>query len=62
MTEPLDETPSGTIDYAAVDRVLDIQADVLAVGPGLGQAPGTAAFVQSLLERAGVPKSSRPIG
>ena len=55
MTEPLDETPSGTVDYAAVDRVLDLQADVIAVGPGLGQAPGTAAFVHALLERAGVP-------
>jgi ADP-dependent NAD(P)H-hydrate dehydratase / NAD(P)H-hydrate epimerase len=55
MTEPLDETASGTIDYSALDRVLDIQADVIAVGPGLGQSPGTAAFVQGLLERAGVP-------
>ena len=55
MTEPLDETPTGTIDYAALDRVLDIKADVIAVGPGLGQSPGTAAFVQGLLERAGVP-------
>jgi hydroxyethylthiazole kinase-like uncharacterized protein yjeF len=55
MTEPLEETASGTIDYAALDRVLEIKADVIAVGPGLGQAPGTAAFVQGLLERAGVP-------
>jgi NAD(P)H-hydrate epimerase len=55
MTEPLDETAAGTIDYSALDRVLDIQADVIAVGPGLGQSPGTAAFVQGLLERAGVP-------
>ena len=39
----------------ALDRVLDIKADVIAVGPGLGQSPGTAAFVQGLLERAGVP-------
>jgi NAD(P)H-hydrate epimerase len=55
MTEPLDETPSGTVDYAALERVLDMKADVIAVGPGLGQAPGTAAFVQGLVERAGVP-------
>lgn len=55
MTEPLDETATGTIDYAALDRVLEIKADVIAVGPGLGQSPGTAAFVQGLLERAGVP-------
>jgi hydroxyethylthiazole kinase-like uncharacterized protein yjeF len=55
MTEPLDETPSGSVDFAAVDRVLDMRADIIAVGPGLGQAPGTAAFVQALVERTGVP-------
>ena len=55
MTEPLDETTAGTIDFGALDRVLELDADVIAVGPGLGQAPGTAAFVQALVERAGVP-------
>jgi NAD(P)H-hydrate epimerase len=55
MTEGLDETAAGTIDFSAIDRVLDLQADVIAVGPGLGQAPGTSAFVHALLERAGVP-------
>ena len=55
MTEPLDETASGTIDFGAVDRVLELQADVIAIGPGLGQAPSTKAFVQALAERAGVP-------
>ena len=55
MTEGLEETAAGTVDYAALDRVLDFHADVIAVGPGLGQAPGTAAFVHGLLERAGIP-------
>ena len=55
MTIPLDETPVGTIDFAALDRVLDFKADVIAVGPGLGTEPSTAAFVQGLVERAGVP-------
>lgn len=55
MTEPLEETTAGTIDYTALERVLEISADVIAVGPGLGRAPGTAAFVQGLVERAGVP-------
>jgi ADP-dependent NAD(P)H-hydrate dehydratase / NAD(P)H-hydrate epimerase len=55
MTEPLDETPEGTIDYAALERVLEMKTDVIAIGPGLGQQPGTAAFVQGLLERSGVP-------
>ena len=55
MTEPLDETPAGTADFNAVERLLDMKADVIAVGPGLGQSPGTTAFVQALVERAGVP-------
>ena len=55
MTEPLDETPAGTVDFGALDRVLDLKADVIAIGPGLGQAPGTIAFVQALVERTGVP-------
>src|SRR4029077_19409872 len=32
MTEGLDETAEGTVDYAALDRVLDFKADVIAVG------------------------------
>jgi ADP-dependent NAD(P)H-hydrate dehydratase / NAD(P)H-hydrate epimerase len=55
MTEPLEETAAGAIDFSAVDRVLDLEADVIAIGPGLGQAPGTIAFVHALVERAGVP-------
>ncbi|HET7216514.1 MAG TPA: NAD(P)H-hydrate dehydratase [Vicinamibacterales bacterium] len=55
MTEPLDETDAGTVDFSALDRVLDMNADVIAIGPGLGQAPATAAFVHGLLERTGVP-------
>src|SRR5688572_6381097 len=33
MTVGLDETPQGTIDYAALDVVLGMRADVIAVGP-----------------------------
>jgi len=55
MTVALEETMEGAIDFAALDRVLDFKADVIAVGPGLGRAPSTAAFVQGLVERAGVP-------
>jgi ADP-dependent NAD(P)H-hydrate dehydratase / NAD(P)H-hydrate epimerase len=54
MTEPLEETASGTVDFAALERVLEMQADVIAIGPGLGQDPSTAAFVHGLVERAGV--------
>jgi NAD(P)H-hydrate epimerase len=55
MTEPLEETSTGGIDFAAADRVLDIEADVICIGPGLGQDPSTAAFVQAVVERSGVP-------
>jgi hydroxyethylthiazole kinase-like uncharacterized protein yjeF len=55
MTEPLDETPSGAIDFASLDRLFELDADVIAVGPGIGRDPGTVAFVHGLLERAGVP-------
>jgi len=55
MTEPLDETAAGTIDFSAADRVLDLKADVIALGPGLGQDPSTAAFVHAVVERSGVP-------
>jgi ADP-dependent NAD(P)H-hydrate dehydratase / NAD(P)H-hydrate epimerase len=52
MTLPLDETPAGTVDFAAVDEVLGFPADVIAVGPGLGSGPGTSAFVHALVERS----------
>jgi hydroxyethylthiazole kinase-like uncharacterized protein yjeF len=55
MTEPLEETAAGTIDFSAVDRVLDLKADIIAIGPGLGRDPSTAAFVQAIVERSGVP-------
>ena len=55
MTEALDETAAGAIDFSAADRVLDLEADVIAIGPGLGQDPSTAAFVHAVMERSGVP-------
>ena len=54
MTIPIDETPDG-LDGDSVDHVLEAVGDVLAIGPGLGQAPGTKAFVQALVDRATVP-------
>jgi NAD(P)H-hydrate epimerase len=55
MTEPLDENPDGTIASKAIDRILALDADVIAIGPGLGQSPGTKAVVHALVERARVP-------
>lgn len=52
MTLPLDETTEGTIDFEAIDEVLAFPADIIAVGPGLGRAPGTTAFVHALVERS----------
>lgn len=55
MTEPLAETPEGTIDATAVDRILELRADVIAVGPGLGRGAGPTKFMHDLLERASMP-------
>lgn len=55
MLEGLEETAAGTIDFDAVDRVLDLKADIIAIGPGIGQDPSTSAFVQAVVERAGAP-------
>ncbi|HET7619062.1 MAG TPA: NAD(P)H-hydrate dehydratase [Vicinamibacterales bacterium] len=55
MTLPLEETAAGTLDFSALDRLLEFEADVIALGPGLGQDPSTAALVHGIVERAGVP-------
>jgi ADP-dependent NAD(P)H-hydrate dehydratase / NAD(P)H-hydrate epimerase len=55
MTEPVAETPVGTIDAAALEAVLRLRADVIAVGPGLGRTDAASAFVKGLLERTTFP-------
>jgi NAD(P)H-hydrate epimerase len=54
MTEPLVES-SGGIAPDAVDRVLELARDVIALGPGLGQAVSTRHFVRGLVDRATMP-------
>jgi NAD(P)H-hydrate epimerase len=54
MTEGIDETQDG-LDPDAVDHILELARDVVVVGPGLGQAPSTRAFVKSLVDRATMP-------
>jgi NAD(P)H-hydrate epimerase len=54
MTHALDETPDG-LDPDGVDDLLETARDVLAVGPGLGQRPGTRAFLHALVDRATLP-------
>ena len=51
MTEGLDETPAGTVDFSAVDVVLGIDADVIVAGPGLGRGEGVTTFVRELLDK-----------
>ena len=55
MTEALDETIDGTIDFAAAEYVLALDGDVLAIGPGLGRGEGVSTFMRELLERSEVP-------
>jgi len=54
MTESIDERPDG-LDPEAVDRVLEVARDVVAIGPGLGQGPSTRQFVKALVDRATMP-------
>ncbi len=54
MTEAIEEGHDG-LDPRAVDRVLDLARDVVAIGPGLGQGRSTRAFIQALLDRATMP-------
>jgi NAD(P)H-hydrate epimerase len=55
MTEPLPEIERGTLAPDALDRVLELNHDVIGCGPGLGRTPGVAEFVHGLLARAAVP-------
>ena len=55
MTEALEETVDGTVDFAAADYALALRADAMAVGPGLGRGQGVATFVRELLENSEIP-------
>ena len=54
MTEAIDEVRDG-LDAATVDRFLEMARDVIAIGPGLGQAAGTREFIRSMVDRATMP-------
>ena len=54
MTEAIEESEEG-LDPDAVDRILELARDVVAIGPGLGQGVATRRFVQALLDRATMP-------
>ena len=55
MTEGLDESAAGTVVPSALDRVLELPGDVIAVGPGLGTGQAVREFVHGLLQRTRVP-------
>jgi NAD(P)H-hydrate epimerase len=55
MTEGLAEEDGGTLSAAAIERLLELDHDVIACGPGIGRTPGIAEFVRALLDRATAP-------
>lgn len=55
MTLGLEETADGQAAFEAAEAVLDFDADVIVLGPGLGRGPSAAAFVHAVVERAGIP-------
>jgi NAD(P)H-hydrate epimerase len=57
MTEPLTEDEPGFVGLAAMDRLMELAQGktVLALGPGLGTRPGTAALVKRLIESMDLP-------
>jgi NAD(P)H-hydrate epimerase len=54
MTDAIEEDDEG-LDPHAVDRILELARDVVAIGPGLGQGEGTKHFVQAVVDRATMP-------
>ena len=55
MTTGLDETTEGAIDVSALEKALQVNADVVAIGPGLGTEVETTAFVRGFLDRVAAP-------
>jgi hydroxyethylthiazole kinase-like uncharacterized protein yjeF len=54
MTEPIPETIDG-LDPTAADDVIELARDVVALGPGLGTARDTRAFIKALVDHATMP-------
>ena len=55
MTLPLEENGDGQLASTSIDQVLELERDVIAIGPGLGTSASVATFVRALLERGSVP-------
>jgi hydroxyethylthiazole kinase-like uncharacterized protein yjeF len=54
MTVALQDS-DGRVTCDAVDRILELEQDVIALGPGLGSGPDVTAFVEALLEQSESP-------
>jgi NAD(P)H-hydrate epimerase len=54
MTHPLAGNAEG-LDPEGIDQLLEMARDVVVIGPGLGQLPGTKRFVKTLVDRATMP-------
>jgi NAD(P)H-hydrate epimerase len=54
MTDAL-VTDANGLEPGEVDRILEMARDVVVIGPGLGQQPGTKRFVTTLVDRATMP-------
>ena len=54
---PLEETPDGAADVEALDELLERAgaADAVAVGPGMGRAPGTAELIRRFVRASSAP-------
>jgi len=55
LGEISDDINHNALDPGGVDALLDMARDVVAIGPGLGQAPATKQFVKMLVDRATMP-------
>jgi NAD(P)H-hydrate epimerase len=54
MTHALATTEEG-LDPDGVDQLIEMARDVIVIGPGVGQQPGTKRFVAAVLDRATMP-------
>ena len=55
MVESLDEDTDGQVTGKAISKVLQLNQDVIACGPGIGRGAGVTEFIKLLLDRAEVP-------
>lgn len=55
MTVALPESGDGLVHPDGARQILDFEADVIAIGPGLGRTKGVRSFVHAIVEGIGVP-------